>query len=70
MNPSQLARSMTIDEIKQRIDRINYNLANPAPACRGNRASWSSAKRDARHALGKYKAALRLLRGSSVIFPQ
>lgn len=57
-----IVRSATREEIRERIERIERNLANPAPACRASRASLNAARRDANQALKIYRKALRLAR--------
>lgn len=55
-----IARSSTPDEIRERIARIEWNLAHPVPACRGS--ARAAARRDAAGALRIYRAALSLIR--------
>ena len=60
--PEALARSMSRAEIRERMERIRWNLDNPVPACRASRASLNAARRDASRALTLLRAALRLAR--------
>jgi len=57
--PAQVRRIMGRDEIRKSIARIEWNLANPVPACLASRESMNAARRDASRALRVYRAALR-----------
>jgi hypothetical protein len=50
---------MDADEIRRRMAMIAWNLANPPP---GRRKALGAARREARAALGTYRAALRIIR--------